>query len=486
MYIFFLFLSCIIIIISFYYKKYSNYLATQKLCSLSAKGEQRVIQARIHNKSLRIAAESVLEHVTEDENIEKEKKRRTLNQDDALSKELERRNMEEEIRKREIQRICEEDASLRELQEKLKTAYKNKERTAQIKEKESIKVIEKEKERAYDEMGEYFRRVALLDEVEKRKLQKGESLKVREVLAHQIEEKEKAIEEEAYSQWLKDKDQIDQIVSKIQHEDQLQLELKEKRKNETKLYITQFQKERNAFLAKSKYDGEQEAARIAAYAKEKADREAAVIARKAADLAFQEGLYAKLKEGAEAKMKAVKELEEFREILQTEENEERLRRDAESRRKKHEKSVQEMMQANELQKKLKIQLQEDADRHEAMLVEKMRAKFEADEEVEKHKSKQRADAKVSYKHGIEAQKKQLREMYEAEVRAEAAAVALQNQRALFREKVVEEARRRLLEEHAHLLGEHLPKGALQTSDDLKYLSSDGSNNGSSTFLTNSK
>ena len=35
----------------------------------------------------------------------------------------------------------------------------NKERTAQIKEKEAIQTIEKEKTRAYDEMDEYYRRM---------------------------------------------------------------------------------------------------------------------------------------------------------------------------------------------------------------------------------------------------------------------------------------------------------------------------------------
>jgi hypothetical protein len=39
----------------------------------------------------------------------------------------------------------------------------------------------------------------------------------------------------------------------------------------------------------------------------------------------------------------------------------------------------------------------------------------------------------------------------------------------FRARVVEEARRRLLEEHAATLAGFLPKGVLKTAEDLKYI-----------------
>jgi hypothetical protein len=54
------------------------YLATQSLSKLAAKGEQRVESRRLSNNSLRIAAEHLLENVSENEIIEKEKKQRTV------------------------------------------------------------------------------------------------------------------------------------------------------------------------------------------------------------------------------------------------------------------------------------------------------------------------------------------------------------------------------------------------------------------------
>lgn len=457
-------------------EKIQSSLAAQSLSVLKANGEQKLASRRLSNNSIRATAEQVLQDTLISETIDKEKKLRTVKQDEIIAKELERQHLEEEMRKREIQRICEEDESLRELQEKLKAAYMNKERTAQIKEKEAIKVIEKEKTRQFDELDEYYRRMSLQEEVNKKSSKMKESLKTRDVLMNQMFEKEKAIQEEAHAQWLRDKEQVDAIVQKINKEDEMEESEKKRKQYETKLYIDQFQKERTAFLARQKYEREQEEAHISRYAEEKRKREADIVARKAADLAYQDGLYAKLKEVAEEKMKQVKEMEEFREILQTEENEERLRKDSERRKNKHEKSVKEMMEANELQKKLKEEQRVKAAYEENILVQKMRAKFDADETREKLAAKMREDAKKAYKKGVEAQRQQLREMYEAEVRAEAAERDLEAQKIIFRERVVEEARKRMLEEHASLLKGHLPKGVLKSSDDLNYLSSN-------TFLT---
>ncbi len=446
------------------------------MSELAAKGEQRVESRRLQNSSLRIASEIVLESSMKDDLREKELKSLALQQDEALARVLEAKQTEEEQRRREIQRICEEDESLRSLQLKLKAAYMNKERTAQIKEKEAIGIIEKEKTRRFDEMDEYYRRMALAEENEKKIRLMKENLATRSVLTNQILEKERMIEEEAHAQWLKDKDEIDQIVKKIHMEDQQESDAKKKKQHDTKLYIEQYQKERNAFLARKKFEQDSMDRQIAKYAKEKEDREAGVVAKKAADLAFQEGLYNKLKDAAERKMREENEMLEFREILQTEENEERLRKDAESRRLKQEKSIKEMMDANEMQKRLKEEISKKAAADEEVLVAKMRAKFEADEAKERLQKQMRDQAKVNYKMGVEAQRKQLREMYEAEVKAESAARELEAEKSTFRERVVEEARRRLLEEHAALLKDHLPKGVIKSEEDLKYL-------GSNTFLT---
>ena len=64
----------------------------------------------------------------------------------AEREERERQKREEESRRKEIQLICENDPSLRELQAKLTQAYINKERGTQLVEKEQIKLQKKQEE----------------------------------------------------------------------------------------------------------------------------------------------------------------------------------------------------------------------------------------------------------------------------------------------------------------------------------------------------
>ena len=54
--------------------------------------------------------------------------------EERLAAELQKRALDREREKREVQRICAESEELRDLKQKLMTAYINKERTAQIQE----------------------------------------------------------------------------------------------------------------------------------------------------------------------------------------------------------------------------------------------------------------------------------------------------------------------------------------------------------------
>lgn len=53
-----------------------------------------------------------------------------------LAKELQRQKVERERKQREVEKICEESDELKELKEKIKLAYLNKERSAQLAEKQ--------------------------------------------------------------------------------------------------------------------------------------------------------------------------------------------------------------------------------------------------------------------------------------------------------------------------------------------------------------
>ena len=72
------------------------------------------------NLSAQRASEHMMYDVLREEERTQRVRARQLAQDDALAQEIERRKRDNEAREREIQRICDSDPELRELQSKLK------------------------------------------------------------------------------------------------------------------------------------------------------------------------------------------------------------------------------------------------------------------------------------------------------------------------------------------------------------------------------
>lgn len=91
-----------------------------------------------------------MERMTRTAMLEARRRDREQAQEEALALEMERKKREEESRRREIQRICEADPGLRDLQAKLHMAYISKERGEQLKEKKVMTAAEIEAQRALD------------------------------------------------------------------------------------------------------------------------------------------------------------------------------------------------------------------------------------------------------------------------------------------------------------------------------------------------
>merc|ERR1719198_26425 len=105
------------------------------------------------------------------------------------------------------------------------------------------------------------------------------------------------------------------------------------------------------------------------------------------------------------------------------------------------------------------------------------SKFAADEQLEKDKEMERLRRRDEYKAGMEAQVKQRQDMYERAKAADEVARQQALEKEAFRAQVVEEARKRLIAEHAANLREFLPKGVLLSNADLELLKSSPRGNG---------
>merc|ERR1712000_17618 len=101
------------------------------------------------------------------------------------------------------------------------------------------------------------------------------------------------------------------------------------------------------------------------------------------------------------------------------------------------------------------------------MVELMKKKFAEDEERERVEAQRRKEAKMRHMELIEKQRLERRSMYNAEKEAEAAEVAEALEREEYRLRVIREARKRLLEEHAAKLEGYMPTGAFSNKEEYE-------------------
>ncbi|XP_016335409.1 meiosis-specific nuclear structural protein 1-like, partial [Sinocyclocheilus anshuiensis] len=111
------------------------------------------------------------------------------------------------------------DIELRELELKLKSAYLNRERAAQMAEKESMRYETMRQEIAVARKMKDEHELAELEKEKQEQKKYEEVVRYQQELERQLEEKD-CKRQEAYEEFLKEKLMVDEIVWKIYEEDQ--------------------------------------------------------------------------------------------------------------------------------------------------------------------------------------------------------------------------------------------------------------------------
>ena len=138
--------------------------------------------------------------------------------EEKLAREMARMRIEDERRKRELNKICSESEELKELQNKIKAAYLNKERAQQMTETQYRKQNEIEEDAQIDmimlknkELGDNNERNANQKKLEQLQENKRN-------IQRQIDENDR-LREEAYQEYIKEKGQVDAVVQRMIEED---------------------------------------------------------------------------------------------------------------------------------------------------------------------------------------------------------------------------------------------------------------------------
>jgi hypothetical protein len=391
----------------------------------------------------------------------------TVSQNQALATEIDKDTASEERKRREIQQICEESPELRDLERVLKIAYLNKDRAAQLEEKILMANREQERIQAIEDQMEYERVRAIRSEADKDHKKKAMFDQQRAVLQKQIDEKKQQLAE-ARRQIEEEKTMVNDIVDKINAEDEANFRMRREKQAATARMVKTFEEQRQRELEEARKAARAEEEKIREYNRAMEARNEGVAAKKQAKRDEEDRVLRQIVEETERKRKEQEEFNELRDMLWEEELEAKRSEDVRQRQQHQTQMRQEMMDANARMMVTKEEMRRAEANNEARLVAIMKAKFAADEERERAEEEARRAHKQQHMGAIARQRDERKYMYEREREAEAAQREENARREEYRKQVIQEARRRLLEEHAARLSGYVPSKAFENRDEFDH------------------
>jgi len=441
-----------------------EFSADQRKMAHGAKMEVDISTKRRNDRMERIAAEERMQKQLEESSRKARHEEIVYHQNRQIAGELERQRIERERKEREIQRICEESEELKELERHLKVAYMNKERAAQHEEKVVLTRMEREQNQAIDDAMEHDRQYLVAAEMEKERARRLVTLEQKSVLQVQMREREELLAQ-AKLEAIKDKAMVDEIVSKIEAEDQRDYAERERRKAETRGVIKAYEVQRKQEKLDKAANEAAAEAEIKKHIDAVAAREDGVAALRADKERAEAAAFASIAAQVERARLEEEEMNRLRDLLWEEELEAARRAQDVAKKEAKAKARDEMALANKQMLAAKQLNRELAAEEEARLVALMMKKFAEDEENERLGEMRRAANREKFKGEIKEQRQLRLELYAKERDAELENVAYDKELEGYKAAVVNEARRRLLAAHAERLHGYLPKGALANHDE---------------------
>jgi len=387
-------------------------------------------------------------------------------QEQAMARELEAIKLEKLRDEKMRQQIRDNSLELRELEAKLKAGYMNRERAAQIAEKEALKIANMERDADIAILMKTEHQRAEEAETAKEMDRWQESVRYQQELERQLEEKELK-KQSAYEEFLKEKLMIDEIVRKIYEEDQREQEMRLEKQLATQKFIEEFKQKREEWKRLERERLEEENRKVLEFADRQQVRENARMAAQQeaenAKAVVQQALADKI--AKEQKIKEEREQILLDLVLEEQEEAEQAKERAEQERQLRQRI--ELQQTHRDQMEFKqMRMQAEAEEEDAFR-RQMLAKFAEDDRLEQMNAQKRRMKQLEHKRAVEALLEDRRKQFEADRQLEIDSRREEERLQQVRRQIIEDERQRLLKEHATKLLGYLPKGVLTSDADLE-------------------
>jgi len=402
---------------------------------------------------------------------EKRQKEAQQHAEEELANQLECLRLEKMRDEKMRQQIRETSYELRELEEKLRAAYMNKERAAQIAEKKAERHDDETKDRELFEMMQEEEKKSQENMIKKQLARDQSAVQYQEQLERQLEEQEHKKQQE-YEEFLKDKLLIDEAVRKIHEEDQSEQERRLEKQKATRAYIEEFKQKRDQWKEEELARQEAENRKILEFASMQTNRESSRMEDAKEREEQMSNLQMRLANKIRAEKEARSEMERLRQELYLEEQEEtaRVMEKAEIETKIRQRL--ELRQAHMEQMYYKTARNEAEKQEEEVFRQQMLAKFAHDDEVELLNAAVRRQKQLEHRRAVENLIDERRATFDVQRAAEIQEHQEKINRESIRAQIIEEERQRILQEHADKLVGYMPKGVFNTFGEVQKLGND--------------
>jgi len=399
-----------------------------------------------------------------------ERTHRLRAQDERLAVELTKRKTEASREAKNVQRICEQSEELRELEEKLKQAYLNKEREVQIVESSVLMHKQNESDAKVAAEVETERQRGLMAEQYRDYLRRQDGRAMKDSLDEQMKEKVDR-RHKAEEEFLREKAEVDAVVAAIQAEDDRENEAREIKEAQIRKHIDEFVREKEKFKHVHAEQIEAEKQEIRDYAAQVMERETAARMAREKDQNSKDEILAKLSADMGARQREADEMENLRNELVIQETEERIIIKEREKMERAEQNRRDIALANEYQRQLKAIKREEEKAEEDQFRRAMLDKFAEDDRLDQLNAQKRRIKQMEHRREIERLLEMRRAKFEEERANETEEQVQQELADGARMKIIVDERARILAAHAKNLDlKHLPKGVLATDADFAIFS----------------
>ena len=319
--------------------------------------------------------------------------------EDDFAKGIQRKKIEQDREKREVQKLYEESEEIKELRNKISLAKLNQERGKQVYENQTRRLQKIVQDAEVDEMV-----LNKLDEDRNRQREeeirkKIDNLNSKEVILKQMKDREQ-LRQQAREEYLRDKMLVDNIVDRIIKEDTDSLNEAKRKKELAKTFMTEAYQDKENRLRQQKEEERLQKEKEKQYFEDVAKRDKDYKEKQEAKQNEKDRIFEKLKEEAARKQAEKEYWENVRNELYWEETERKEKIKELENQEKKQRQKEEMLRAAIEHMNVKGERKREEEKMESEFKKRLMEKYAEDERLEQYNAIRRKQKEMDYKYEV--------------------------------------------------------------------------------------